>query len=50
MSTFNNVDLNTLFRIIEGFDNNYVFKSYAVTYNVLRVVNGVAALIFSTNY
>ena len=50
MSSFNNVDLNTQFRIIEGFDNEYVFKSYAVTYNVLRVVNGVAALIFSTNY
>ena len=50
MSCFNSVDLNTTFRIVEGFNNVYIFKTYAITYNLLRIVNGVAAQVFNTNY
>ena len=50
MSCFNSIDLNTTFRIVEGFNNVYIFKAYAVTYNLLRIVNGVAAQVFNTNY
>ena len=48
-SCFTNVDINTRFNIIDT-NNNYIFKSYAVTYNVLKIIHGVAGLVFNGNY
>ncbi len=50
MSAFNTVDINTYFHTIDIDYNNYVFKAYAVTFNYLRIVNGVAAPIFTSNF
>ena len=50
MSSFYTFDINTYFNPIDVNYNNYVFKSYAVTYNYLRIVNGVAATIFTSNF
>jgi hypothetical protein len=48
-SCFTNVDINTRFNIIDT-NNNYIFKSYAVTYNILKIIHGVAGLVFNGNY
>lgn len=50
MSAFYTFDINTYFNPIDINYNKYVFKSYAVTYNFLRIVNGVAATIFTSNF
>jgi hypothetical protein len=52
MSCFTNVDINTRFNKIDSLavNNNYIFKSYAITYNILRIVHGVSGLVFNSNY
>jgi hypothetical protein len=50
MSAFYSFDINTYFNPIDIDYNNYVFKAYTVTYNYLRIVNGVAAPIFTSNF
>jgi hypothetical protein len=50
MSAFYTFDINTYFNNIDINYNNYVFKAYTVTYNYLRIVNGVAATIFTSNF
>lgn len=50
MSSFYTFDINTYFNNIDINYNNYVFKAYSVTYNYLRIVNGVAATIFTSNF
>ena len=49
MSCFTNVDINTRFNKIDV-NNNYIFKSYAITYNILKIVHGVSGLVFNSNY
>lgn len=50
MSAFYTFDINTYFNNIDINYNNYVFKAYTVTYNYLRIVNGVTATIFTSNF
>lgn len=52
MSCFTNVDINTRFNKIDTptANNNYIFKSYAITYNILKIVHGVSGLVFNSNY
>ena len=50
MSALYTFDINTYFNPIDIDYNNYVFKAYVVTYNYLRIVNGVAATIFTSNF
>jgi len=55
MSCFTNVDINTRFNKIDAprmplANNNYIFKSYAITYNILKIVHGVSGLVFNSNY
>ena len=50
MSCFNTFDINTKFNIVDIDYNNYIFKTYAVTYNILRIANGVCGTVFNSNY
>lgn len=50
MSCLNTFDINTVFRRIDIKYNKYIFKTYAVTHNVLRIVHGVSGTIFNSNY
>ena len=55
MSCFTNVDINTRFNKIDAprmplANNNYIFKAYAITYNILKIVHGVSGLVFNSNY
>jgi hypothetical protein len=50
LSYFNTFQINfTIFPIDIDY-NQYVFKAYGITYNYLKVVNGVAAPIFNSNF
>ena len=49
MSYFSSFEIDTEFYPIDIDYNNYVFKCYAVTYNFLKIANGVAAPIFNSN-
>lgn len=50
MSCFNTFDINTNFNPIDISYSKYIFKSYAVTYNILRIVHGVSGTVFNSNY
>lgn len=50
MSCLNTFDINTVFKRIDVKYNKYIFKTYAVTHNVLRIVHGVSGTIFNSNY
>jgi hypothetical protein len=50
MSCFNNFEINTVFNPIDVDYNNYIFKTYAITYNYLKIVNGVVGTIFNSNF
>jgi hypothetical protein len=50
MSLFNSININQSFNIIDKNYNNYIFKSYIVTHNILRIYHGVCGLVFSSNY
>jgi hypothetical protein len=50
MSCLNTFEINTYFNRIDEKYSNYIFKSYAVTHNVLRIVHGVSGTIFNSNY
>ena len=50
MSCFNTFEINTKFNTIDINYNNYIFKTYGVTYNILRIVHGVAGTIFNSNF
>jgi hypothetical protein len=50
LSYFNTFQINfTIFPIDIDY-NQYVFKAYGITYNYLKVANGVAAPIFNSNF
>lgn len=49
MSLFNNISINQSFNIVDRNYNNFIFKSYFVTHNVLRIYHGVCGLVFSNN-
>jgi hypothetical protein len=49
-SSLTSFEINTYFNTIDIDYNNYIFKAYCVTYNYLRIVNGVAAPIFNSNF
>ena len=46
----NSININQSFNIIDKNYNNYIFKSYIVTHNILRIYHGVCGLVFSSNY
>ncbi len=50
MSCFNNFEISTVFNPIDINYNNYIFKTYAVTYNYVKIVNGVVGTIFNSNF
>jgi len=50
MSCLNIFEINTSFNRIDEKYNKYIFKCYAVTHNVLRIVHGVSGTIFNSNY
>jgi hypothetical protein len=50
MSVFNLFEIDTYFNPIDIDYNNYVFKAYCLTYNYLRIANGVCAPIFNSNF
>ncbi len=50
MSAFNIFEIDTYFNPIDIDYNNYVFKAYCLTYNYLRIANGVCAPIFNSNF
>jgi hypothetical protein len=50
MSCLNTFEINTYFNRIDNKYNKYIFKCYAVTHNVLRIVHGVSGTIFNSNY
>ena len=50
MSSFNTFEINTTIYPIDIDYNNYIFKCYSVTYNYLKITNGVAAPIFNSNF
>lgn len=50
MSNFNIFEIDTYFNPIDIDYNNYVFKAYCLTYNYLRIANGVCAPIFNSNF
>lgn len=50
MSCLNIFEINTYFNRIDEKYNKYIFKCYAVTHNVLRIVHGVSGTIFNSNY
>jgi hypothetical protein len=50
MSCLNTFDINTFFRRIDIKYNNYIFKTFAVTHNVFKIIHGVSGTIFNSNY
>lgn len=50
MSCLNTFEINTYFNRIDDKYNKYIFKCYAVTHNILRIVHGVSGTIFNSNY
>lgn len=50
MSSINLFSIDTYFNPIDIDYNNYVFKSYSLTYNYLKIANGVCATIFASNF
>ena len=50
MSYFNSVEINTKFNPIDIDYNQYIFKCYTVSYNFLKIANGVAATIFNSPF
>ena len=50
MSCLNIFEINTTFNRIDEKYNKYIFKCYAVTHNVLRIVHGVSGTIFNSHY
>jgi hypothetical protein len=50
MSCFNTFEINTKFNTIDIDYNNYIFKTYGITYNILRIVHGVSGTIFNSNF
>ena len=50
MSAITNFEINYIFNPIDINYNKYIIKSFTVTYNYLRISNGIAATIFTNNY
>ena len=50
LSCLNTFEVNTQFNNIDIDYENYIFKTYALTYNVLKIVNGVCGTLFNSNY
>jgi hypothetical protein len=50
LSYFNTFEINSSIYPIDIDYNQYIFKSYIVTYNFLKIVNGVAATVFNSPY
>ena len=50
LSTFTNINFLNKYNITDLNNNNYIFKSYFVTTNVLKFIHGVGATVFYSNY
>ena len=50
LSYFSSFEINATFNPIDVNYNQYVFKCYTVSYNFLKIVNGVAAPIFNSPF
>ena len=50
LSYFNSFEINSSIYPIDIDYNQYAFKAYIVTYNFLKIANGVAATIFNSPY
>ena len=50
MSAITNFEIDYIFNPIDINYNKYVIKNFTITYNYLRISNGVAATIFTNNY
>lgn len=50
MSTFNEITANIRFNTFDINYNNYIFKLYGITYNVLKITKGMAGLVFTSSF
>ena len=50
LSTFSNISFLNRYKITDLNNNNYIFKSYFVTTNILKIIHGVGATVFYSNY
>jgi hypothetical protein len=50
MSNFSSFEINVSLNPIDIDYNNYIFKCFAVTYNYLKIANGVAAPLFNSTF
>jgi hypothetical protein len=50
MSSFANISFIVQFNSTDLNNNNYIFKSYAVTTNVLKIIHGIGSTVFYSNY
>ena len=50
MSAFQNISMITRYNITDIKNNYYIFKAYAVTVNIFRVMHGVGSTVFYSNY
>lgn len=50
LSYFNSFEINSSINPIDVNYNQYSFKAYTITYNFIKIVNGVAATIFNSPY
>ena len=49
LSNFNEITVNIKFNNIDSNYNNYIFKLYSITYNILRIDKGMAGLLFTNS-
>ena len=50
LSTFSNISFLNKYKVTDLNNNNYIFKSYFVTTNILKIIHGVGATVFYSNY
>jgi len=50
MSSFSNISFSVKFNNTDLNNNNYIFKSYASTVNILKIIHGLGATVFYSNY
>ena len=50
MSSFANISFIVQFLNTDLNNNNYIFKSYAVTTNILKIIHGMGSTVFYSNY
>ena len=50
MSSFANISFIVQYLNTDLNNNNYIFKSYAVTTNILKIIHGLGSTVFYSNY